>query len=87
MGRSFIGFLMAVATVVFFGISPSYACNPGEAYCSGGYRYVCQCWTATGCSYSYSGLCRQDDGNDGSMLTPKFNLIALKYPSLRPAGR
>ncbi len=37
--------------------APSYACDVGESYCNGGSLYVCQCWTTTGCSYEYSGVC------------------------------
>ena len=58
MTASRLGLLSGFALfIVGFG-SPAAACNVGDIQCdAAGYRYVCECWTATGCSYTQYGTC------------------------------
>ena len=55
-------FVAAIVAFFFFGCAAASACNPGEFQCQGGYRYVCKCWTTTGCQYEFAGgYCHHDD--------------------------
>ena len=60
MRLRFAGLFSAVVLLAPIG---ALACNVGDATCNNGYKYVCTCWTATGCNYEYSGLCHHDGGN------------------------
>lgn len=66
--------LTVIAAFFFLGCAAALACNPGDFQCQGGYRYVCKCWTTTGCQYeSDSGYCHHD--NLGAPSATNFNLL------------
>jgi hypothetical protein len=68
-------FLAATAAFIFLGCAAASAdCNPGDLQCQGGYRYICKCWTTTGCQYERdSGYCHNDDR--GAPSATNFNLL------------
>jgi hypothetical protein len=64
MRLSFLRLSSATATLLLLGSSAAFACNPGDFQCNNGYRYICKCWTTTGCNYEPdSGYCHHDDVN------------------------
>jgi hypothetical protein len=63
MSFSLIRSSLTAASLLVLGSAAAFAdCNVGDFQCSGGYRYVCKCWTATGCNYEPAGgSCHHDD--------------------------
>ena len=67
-----------VAGLVLLSAAAASACEVGDVQCDNGYRYVCACWTTTGCNYERSGICHHDDGtgpatrNDLDRLMDKY---------------
>lgn len=69
--------LLTIAALCFLGCSAASACNVGDIQCEKGYKYICKCWTATGCNYEPDGTCYRDDGP--SRVTPHVNLSRSEY--------
>jgi hypothetical protein len=70
-----IRLMPAVAALWFLSCSGVLACNVGDIQCEKGYKYVCKCWTATGCNYEPDGTCYRDDDAGA----PHVNLPVSKY--------
>src|SRR5476651_878417 len=72
--------LMPVAAALWFlSCSVASACNVGDIQCEKGYKYVCKCWTATGCNYEPDGTCYRDDDADPSGAASHVNRSINKY--------
>ena len=69
----------AVAALWFLSCGGALACNVGDIQCEKGYKYVCKCWTATGCNYEPDGTCYRDDDAGPSKASPHVNLPLGKY--------
>lgn len=69
--------LLTITALCVLGCSAALACNVGDIQCEKGYKYICKCWTATGCNYEPDGTCYRDDGPSG--ITPHVNLSKGKY--------
>ena len=69
----------AVAALWFLSCGGALACNVGDIQCEKGYKYVCKCWTATGCNYEPDGTCYRDDDAGPSGASPHVNLPVRKY--------
>jgi hypothetical protein len=69
--------LPAIAALCLLGCSAASACNVGDIQCENGYKYICKCWTASGCNYEPDGTCYHDDGPAGA--TPHVDLTKRKY--------
>jgi hypothetical protein len=74
-----IRLMPAVVALWFLSCSGALACNVGDIQCEKGYKYVCKCWTATGCNYEPDGTCYRDDGAGPSEASPHVNLSVRKY--------
>jgi hypothetical protein len=72
-----IRLMPAVAALWFLSCGGALACNVGDIQCEKGYKYVCKCWTATGCNYEPDGTCYRDD--DAGPSHPHVNLPGNKY--------
>jgi hypothetical protein len=73
-------FVSAIAALLLLSCSAASACNPGDFQCQNGYRYVCKCWTTTGCQYeSDSGYCHHDDSDGPPAAASNFILLNNKY--------
>jgi hypothetical protein len=69
----------AVAALWFLSCGGVLACNVGDIQCEKGYKYVCKCWTATGCNYEPDGTCYRDDDAGPAGARPHVNLPVSKY--------
>jgi hypothetical protein len=79
MTSRIIRLMPAVAALWFLSCSGVLACNVGDIQCEKGYKYVCKCWTATGCNYEPDGTCYRDDGAGPLGASPHVNLPLGKY--------
>src|ERR1700688_2984978 len=69
--------LLTITALCVLGCWAASACNVGDIQCEKGYKYICKCWTATGCNYEPDGTCYRDDGPSGT--APHVNLSRSKY--------
>jgi hypothetical protein len=76
----FFRVLSASAALLFLGSTAALAqCNVGDIQCSRGYRYVCKCWTSTGCRYEPdSGSCHNDDST-APLSAVRFRLLTNSH--------
>jgi hypothetical protein len=80
MRFSFVRSLLVAAALLLLGSPMAFAnCNPGDFQCQGGYRYVCKCWTTTGCQYeSAGGYCHHDDSDSTSVMGASLRLLTRR---------
>ena len=77
MSLPYSRFMLAIMAILFLGCSAASACNVGDIQCENGYKYICKCWTATGCNYEPDGTCYRDDDRSGA--APHVNLPRSDY--------
>jgi len=68
------GFATFIAASLLCGVSTASACDVGNIQCdAAGYRYVCECWTSSGCSYYPDGSCTAYRPGEPSAILRKIS--------------
>jgi len=71
--------ISTVGALLVLGCSAASACDVGQIACEKGYKFVCRCWTSTGCIMEPDGVCHHDD-----LSRPQaFNLTLKKMQQAR----
>ena len=66
----------AMLTLASLGSGAALACDVGNIQCdSAGYRYVCQCYTSSGCQYYPDGSCTAYHASPPEIVTRRIGYV------------